>query len=62
MHTMPGAQLDPRSWVNAVKVLFSNELRKRGINGVNDPTFDTLLRHAAISDKGIESYHDYLDV
>lgn len=61
MQTSPGAQLDPRSYVRAAKVLFSQELRKRGVSGVDDPAFDTLLRHAGISDRGIEAYRDYVN-
>lgn len=60
MQASPAAHLDPRSYARAAKVLFNKELRERGMKGVDDPAFDALLRHAGISDKGVESYRDYL--
>lgn len=61
METSPGSQLDPRSYARAAKVLLSNELRQRGVKGVDDPAFDALLKHAGISNQGVESYKAYVN-
>jgi len=45
----PLGALNPQGWVRAWRVAFDKELRARGIAGLNDPTFDMLARHGAIS-------------
>ena len=40
---------DPRGWINAAKVTFGKELRARGLKGLNDPTFDNLVKNGALS-------------
>jgi len=35
--------------VRALKVAFSGELKRRGISGVDDPTFDRLAKFGAIA-------------
>lgn len=61
MQNSPGAQLDPRSWYRAWRILFSKELKERALMGPGDPTFDALLKHAGISDQGVISYDHYLN-
>jgi hypothetical protein len=45
----PLGALNPEAWVRAWKVAFGKELRERGINGIDDPTFDRLLRQGSIT-------------
>jgi hypothetical protein len=40
---------DPRGWINAARVTFGKELRARGLQGLNDPTFDALVKNGALS-------------
>lgn len=44
-----GGAANPVAWVRALKVAFGKELRSRGMKGLNDPTFDMLAKHGAIS-------------
>ena len=46
--TVAGGAANPKGWVEAWKVALSKELRDRGIEGLNDPTFDMLAKHGAI--------------
>jgi N12 class adenine-specific DNA methylase/GGDEF domain-containing protein len=57
----PGAALNPVSWVNAFKVAFSKELKARSISGVEDPTYDMLLRNAAVSEGAVPVYKRYIE-
>lgn len=60
MHQSPVAQTDPRSWVRAWKVLMDKELKDRALQTIDDPTFDSLLRHAGISVEGAINFEHYL--
>lgn len=40
---------NPEAWARAWKVLFNSELRQRGVNGLDDPTFDKLMQHGSIT-------------
>lgn len=45
----PLGAANPEAWARAWKVLFNSELHKRGVSGVDDPTFDKLMQHGAIT-------------
>lgn len=56
-----GGAINPVGWVRALKVAFSQELKSRGISGVEDPTFDRLARFGAIaSDSEVSSFKKYI--
>ena len=56
-----GGAINPVGWVRALKVAFSQELKERGISGVEDPTFDRLARFGAIaSDSEVSSFKKYI--
>ncbi|MGH9613792.1 MAG: hypothetical protein ACRD4P_11990, partial [Bryobacteraceae bacterium] len=40
----PLGAANPEAWARAWKVAFGKELRDRGMNGLDDPTFDRLMR------------------
>ena len=61
MQATPGAALNPMAWANAFKVAFSKELKARGISGTEDPTYDMLLRNAAVSEGAIPEYKRYIE-
>jgi GGDEF domain-containing protein len=61
MQQSPGAQMDPRSWYRAWKILFDKELKERALKGIDDPTFNALLKHAGISTEGAINYEHYLN-
>jgi hypothetical protein len=61
MQQSPGAQMDPRSWYRAWNILFDKSLKERALKGVDDPTFDALLKHAGISVEGAINYEHYLN-
>lgn len=45
----PLGAANPEAWVRAWRVAFGSELRARGISGIDDPTFDRLMRHGSIT-------------
>jgi hypothetical protein len=45
----PLGAANPEAWARAWKVTFDKGLRARGLEGVDDPTFDKLLQHGAIT-------------
>jgi hypothetical protein len=45
----PLGAANPEAWARAWKVAFDKGLRDRGLEGVDDPTFDKLLQHGAIT-------------
>src|SRR5262249_40966219 len=45
--TVPVGAANPVGWVRAWKVALDKGLRDRGLNGLNDPTFDMLAKHGA---------------
>ena len=55
-----GGAANPLSWVRALKVTFGKELRSRGIDGLNDPTFDMLAQHGAISTGEVSNLKQYI--
>ncbi|MGB8986850.1 MAG: hypothetical protein WCC37_09630, partial [Candidatus Sulfotelmatobacter sp.] len=56
-----GGAINPVGWVRALKVAFSQELKSRGISGVEDPTFDRLAKFGAIaSDSEVSSFKKYI--
>lgn len=57
--SVPGGAANPKGWVEAWKVALSKELRDRGIAGLNDPTFDMLARHGAISTGDFSNLRKY---
>lgn len=61
MQATRGSVLNPMAWVNATKVAFSKELKERGISGVADPTYDMLLKNAAISEGAVPEYKHYIE-
>lgn len=61
MQATKGSNLNPQAWANAWKVAFSKELKERGIKGVEDPTYDRLLRYGAISEGAIPEYKHYIE-
>ena len=56
----PGAAANPQAWVNALRVGLGKELRERGISGLNDPTFDMLAKHGAISTGEVANLKKYV--
>lgn len=56
----PGGAANPQAWVNALKVGLGKELRERGISGLNDPTFDMLAKHGAISTGEVSNLKEYI--
>ena len=56
----PGAHLNPKGYVNACRALFDRELKREAIKGMDSSAFRLLLKHAGISDHGIEEYKAYL--
>lgn len=61
VQAQPGAALNPLAWINGFKVAFSKELKARGISGTEDPTYDMLLRNAAISEGAVPEYKHYIE-
>ncbi|MBZ5701019.1 MAG: hypothetical protein LAN84_04160 [Acidobacteriia bacterium] len=57
--SVPGGAVNPKGWVEAWKVALSKELRDRGIEGLNDPTFDMLAKHGAISTGEVANLKSY---
>lgn len=55
-----GGAANPVAWARAMKVAFGRELRSRGIEGLNDPTFDTLAKHGAISTGEVANLKKYI--
>lgn len=45
----PLGAANPGAWARAWKVLFNSELHQRGVKGLDDPTFDKLMQHGAIT-------------
>jgi hypothetical protein len=56
----PGGAANPLAWVNALKVGLGKELRERGLSGLNDPTFDMLAKHGAISTGEVSNLKEYI--
>jgi hypothetical protein len=56
----PGGAANPLAWVNALKVGLGKELRTRGMSGLNDPTFDMLAKHGAISTGEVSNLKEYI--
>lgn len=61
VQAQPGAALNPVAWANGFKVAFSKELKARGISGTEDPTYDMLLRNAAVSEGAVPEYKHYIE-
>lgn len=61
VQAQPGGALNPLAWVNSFKVAFSKELKARGISGTEDPTYDMLLRNAAVSEGAVPEYKRYIE-
>ncbi len=55
-----GGAVNPVAWARAMKVAFGKELRSRGIEGLNDPTFDMLAKHGAISTGEVANLKKYI--
>jgi len=58
--TVPGGAVNPVGWARAWKVVLSKELRDRGISGLEDPTFDMLAKHGAISTGEVSNLKAYM--
>src|ERR1700730_17789138 len=58
--SVPGGAANPKGWVEAWRVVLSKELRERGISGLNDPTFDMLAKHGAISTGEFANLKEYI--
>jgi hypothetical protein len=56
----PGGAANPQAWVRALQVGLSKELRERGLSGLNDPTFDMLAKHGAISTGEVANLKEYI--
>jgi len=56
----PGGAANPHAWVKALQVSLGKELRERGLSGLNDPTFDMLARHGAISTGDVANLKQYI--
>ncbi len=56
----PGGAANPQVWVRALQVGLGKELRERGLSGLNDPTFDMLAKHGAISTGGVANLKEYI--
>jgi hypothetical protein len=57
--SVPGGAANPKGWVESWRVVLSKELRERGISGLNDPTFDMLAKHGAISTGEFANLKEY---
>jgi hypothetical protein len=57
--SVPGGAANPKGWVESWRVVLSKELRERGISGLNDPTFDMLAKHGAISTGEMANLKEY---
>lgn len=55
----PMGVADPRGWINATKVVFAKELRARGLRGLNDPTFDSLVKNGALAPNEMTALKQY---
>jgi hypothetical protein len=55
-----GGAANPVAWVRALKVGLSKSLRDRGISGLDDPTFDMLAQHGAISTREVSNLKSYI--
>jgi hypothetical protein len=58
--SVPGGAVNPEGWARAWKVVLSKELRSRGISGLDDPTFDMLAKHGAISTGEVSNLRAYM--
>jgi hypothetical protein len=58
--TVAGGAVNPQGWARAWKVVLSKELRDRGISGLDDPTFDMLAKHGAISTGEVSNLKAYM--
>ncbi len=58
--SVPGGALNPKGWVNAWRVALGKELRERGVKGLNDPTFDMLAQHGAITTGEMQGLKEYI--
>jgi hypothetical protein len=58
--TVSGGAVNPEGWARAWKVVLSKELRDRGISGLEDPTFDMLAKHGAISTGEVANLKAYM--
>lgn len=58
--TTAGGATNPAAWVRALKVGLSKELRERGMSGLDDPTFDMLAQHGAISTREVSNLKAYI--
>jgi hypothetical protein len=56
----PGGAANPQAWVKALQVSLGKELRDRGLSGLNDPTFDMLAKHGAISTGEVSHLKEYI--
>lgn len=57
--TVPGGAANPQGWLRAWNVVLSKELRARGIEGLNDPTFDMLAQRGAIPTSEMAALREY---
>jgi len=57
--TVPGGAANPQGWVRAWNVVLSRELRARGIEGLNDPTFDMLAQRGSIPTSEMANLKEY---
>lgn len=57
--SVPGGAVNPKGWVEAWRVALGKELRDRGIASLNDPTFDMLAKHGAISTGELANLKEY---
>lgn len=55
-----GGATNPVAWARAMKVAFGKELRERGVEGLNDPTFDMLAKHGGISTGEVANLKRYI--
>jgi hypothetical protein len=58
--TVTGGVVNPAGWARAWKVVLSKELRDRGVSGLDDPTFDMLAKHGAISTGEVSNLKAYM--
>ena len=56
----PGGALNPKGWLDAWRVAFGKELRERGVKGLDDPTFDMLAQHGAITTGEMSNLKQYI--
>jgi len=56
----PGGAAKPGSLGERVESQPGKELRERGISGLNDPTFDMLAKHGAISTGEVSHLKEYI--